>query len=491
MSRRPRIFLSSVFTDPEPQRLAVRESIIRMTGGPNLPPGERAIWVAEDFQQLKPYDNALSPLEKALFCVAGVRECDYFLAILSHKPGSEIPVDRIGDVPTSFFELELTAAALFQKPSFIFLHNGFERSEKLEQFLNLIKPVFPDMAIEELSEKEICRRVERLVKRVESPVLRNIPLRMPHKALFIDTLFRLRHRSYRVHDEPPPIRFLDDRRDLTVNKKRADIVPPLLERAREEPNFENRLILLWFAIHALMGVPYTDPTCRDYVSLWEDALGAWNSAGAWYGLHGHAAMAGLAALGSLAAARSSIAPPTDPIRGIPHGPIASAYYSIAKQVGRHDIYGLALEHIETALAIDPKNAANLLAIRGSIKLRLNEVEAAIADYDKVTQAREHLGDGAYGEALSELGYARIVAGHRREGMSELERGVELLMKDPRPGFKIRAMKKLALGYARCGSPFKALDYAIMAYDTAESSGALDQIGRLERLAKKLEWLRRE
>jgi tetratricopeptide (TPR) repeat protein len=490
MSRRPQIFLSSVFTDPEPDRLAVRDSIINLTGGMNVPAARRAIWVAEDFQELQPRDKRLSPLEKALFCVAGVRECDYFVAVLSHKPGSEIAVDGIGDVPTSFFELELTAAALYEKPSFIFLHSGFKRSERLERFLSLIKPVFPDMALQELSEREICRRVERLVKHVESPVLRHLPLRIPHKSLFVNTLFRLRHRPYRVRDEPPPIRFLDGRLDPTVGRARADIVPPLLERARGEPNFENRLILLWFAIHALMGVPYTDPTCRDYVPLWEDALGSWTSAAAWYGLHGHAAMAGLAALGSLAEARSTIAAPSDPVHGIPHGPIASAYYSIAKQVGRRDIYGLGLEHVDAALAPVPTNAADLLAIRGSIYLRLGNAEAAIADYGKVVQARKHVGGGVYGEALSELGYAHIVARHKREGLNELERGVELLMEDPRPGFSIRAMKKLAVGYARSGNPLKGLDYAIMAYDTAKKLGALDQIGRLERLAKKLEWLRR-
>ena len=50
------------------------------------------------------------------------------------------------------------------------------------------------------------------------------------------------------------------------------------------------------------------------------------------------------------------------------------------------------------------------------------------------------------------------------------------------------MRKLALGYARNLSFSKALDYAVLAYNTAVASGALDQISRLERLAKKIDGL---
>ncbi len=152
------------------------------------------------------------------------------------------------------------------------------------------------MALERLSEAKILERVKRIVARIESPFLCRFPLRIPSKRLFIDTLFRLRHRPYRVKDEPPPIRFLDGRFDATVSEASVDLVQPLLDKARGEPNYQKRLTILWFAIRTLMGVPYTTSKFRGFVPLWEDALGAWNSTGAWYGLHGHAAMAGLAGL---------------------------------------------------------------------------------------------------------------------------------------------------------------------------------------------------
>ena len=490
MSARPRIFLSSVFYDPTTEKLAIRERIKNLTGGSSVKRGKRVIWVAEDFDELTRGVSSLSALEQALFCVEGVRECEYFLAILTERFGSEIDLDQVGQVPTSFFELELMAAALFGKPTFIYVDSRFDPSERLAAFLELVRPAFPDMSLEKLPEDEIFRRVERLVKQIEHPLLRRIPLRIPRKRLFVDTLFRLRHRPYRVREEPPPIRFLDGRFDPSIKATRADQVPALLDRARQEQNLRRRLVILWFAVHALMGAPYTDPLYRDFIPLWEDTLGLWNAAAAWSGLHGHAAMAGLAALGSLAAARSIVAAGSDPLHGIPHGPIASAYYSIAKQGERPEIYELALDHLEAALSTAPKNVDGLLAIRGSIRLRLNRVEAAIADYEDVARSRQHLGDGTYGEALSELGYALVLAGRTREGIDNMERGVDLLLKYPRQGFDIRAIRKLAVGLARAGNFSRALDYAITAYDMAEQSGALDQISRIERLAKKLEWLRR-
>jgi hypothetical protein len=335
MSARRRIFLSSVFTDPGNQlRLPVRDRIIDMTGA-EQPPTERPIWVAEDFSVLKPENTALLPLQKAMFCVEGVRSCDCFVAILSHRAGSDIPVDVDGgttaEVPTSFFELELMAAALFGKPSFIYLHSGFKPSTKLAQFLDIMRPIFPDMALEYRTETQILRAVEKLVNRVERPWRPHLPMSIPRKRLFVDTLYRLRHRPYDVRREPPPIRFLDGHRDESVDEDRARAVPRLLELARSQQTYQDRLVMLWFAIHSLMGVPYTNPRYRDYLPLWEDALGNWNSSAAWFGLHGHGAIAGLAALGSLADARSTVASPSDPVHGIPHGPIASAYYKMAEK----------------------------------------------------------------------------------------------------------------------------------------------------------------
>lgn len=380
------------------------------------------------------------------------------------------------------------AAALFRKPAFIYLHQGFEASERLQGFLELIRPAFPDASFQAISSEEILRRVDALVKHVRSLVLRHLPLRVPRKRLFLNELFRRRHSPYRVRDEPPPVRFLDGHFDSTVDPSRAAEVPALLERANDQPNYEHRLVMLWFAIHALMGVPYTERRWSQYVELWEAVLGSWNSAGAWYGLHGHAAMAGIAALGSLSAARATVASPTDARHGIPHGPLASAYYSIAKQAANRAIYDIALEHVDMALMLKPPDETNLRAIRGSILMRLGDRPGAITEYAAVAEARRDHRAGVFGEALSELGYALVMSGRRNEGLAAMERGVELLLRDPRPGFDIRAIRKLAVGYALCAEPVHAFHYAVMAYDRAEQTDARDQITKTERLAKSLDRL---
>ena len=407
---------------------------------------------------------------------------------LTTRFGSPIAIDRVGTVPSSFFELELFEAALLGKPSYIFLLKGFDPSPKLANLLKLLTPAFPGMTLEPLSEDAILKKIAGLVKHYERPPLLRLPLHAPRMKTFVDTLVRLRHRPYRVKDEPPPIRFVDGLFDPTVEPPNAAAVQLLLDRAEREPNYQNRLTWLWLAIRALMRAPYTDPKWRDFVPLWEATLGGWGSAGAWYGLHGHAAMGCLAAYGSLGEAHSAFSNAAD--RGIPHGPIASSYYSVARHAGHpRDFYDLALQHVEAALVVGPTNLANTVAIRGSIHLRLGNVAAALSDYEQVARLRAPLQDASYGEALSELGHGQFTAGRTREGLENLERGLDLLRRAPPSGFRIRAARKLAVACARSMKPLAALDLAVEAYDTAQSIGAMDQVSRLERIAKRIDRIR--
>jgi tetratricopeptide (TPR) repeat protein len=486
-TKRP-IFLSSVIYE-NGAKLKFRRRIIELTGG-KVASAERPVWLSEDFrEQLHEDYTTLTPLEMAEFCVEGVRLADCFVAVLTERWGSEIAVDPVGLVPTSFFEIELVFAALFQKPAFIFLLKGFKPSPALDRLITLLRPALHGLVIEELDEDEILRRIDRLVRQLHWPSLRPLRPYKPNKRLLIDRLYASRHRPYCVDREPPPIRFLDGGLDSGVDARCAAMVEPLLESAKKESNYQRKLLNLWFAYRALMSVPYKDPAYASYATLWTEFLTQWSSAAAWYGLHAHAAMGSLAALGSLTEIRLSMSP-HDPRAAIPHGPLASSYYSIAQHAGRSaEIFSLALQHLDVGIAIDAK-ATNLVAIRGSVQLQLKNTEAAIDDYSAVARARQHLADGTYGEALSELGHALVIAGRRKEGLAAMERGVELLKNDPRPGFDIRALRKLAIGYAKSLDFSGAVDSAIAAHDKAMAIGAFDQVRGLERLAKTLDWLRR-
>ena len=481
--KRP-IFLSSVFADPEKWRLHLRDLV-----QPRLSKAQRAahpwrpIWMAEDFEALDPA-SPLQPLEKVQLCLDGVREAECFIAIITRRHGSQIPV-RDGDtVPTSFFEAELFEAALLEKPSFVFLLEGYEPEPRLEALLKLLKPCFPNMELIPVSADTIRRRVEHIVKHYSRPGWLRPLLRPPKLRETVRALARLRHRRYDPRNEGPPIRFLGGSFDPTVAPLRPDLIEHLLESAISARTQQERFTLLWFALRSLMGSPFIDPAHASTRHLWDRCLAAWNSSGAWYGLHGHLDLGCLAALGSLGDLRKLSGHPA------PHAAFASEYYSIARLAGSHDFFDLALDHVGKAIEVSGGKQRGELAIRASIYRSTGKLDAAIKDYETVAAQARETGGPAYGEALSELGFAQMLNGNGRQGLDFMENGLELMRGEPASGFTVRAMRKLAIGHARRARFGRALDLSSQAYDLAMQLGAYDQIRRLERLAHTIDRARK-
>jgi len=446
--------------------------------------------MAEDYPEFRP-DSPWPEFEKAQLCLDGVRQSECFVAIITRRHGTPISFGDAGLVPSSFFEAELFEAALLEKPAFIFLLKDYEPDAKLANLLKLLGPFFPDMNLQPMSEDEIVRQIERLIAHYRRPKWLRRSLARPRASQAFHRLFKYRHSPYDVRAKPPPLRFLDGSFDPVLQSPDPQLVQAVLDRAAKEQNHNLRLTLLWFAIRALMGAPFTDPKSAGLLHLWERALGAWNSTGAWYGMHGHTTIGCLATLGSLAEVRSRQGSDFNSSGDIPHGAIASEYYSIARLAGRSaELLTLSLRHIEAALAVDGDQPAGYLAIRGSIYREMGLREAALADYSRVAELRRDLGDASYGEALSELGYAFVRFSDLRRGIALMEQGVALLSKVPASGFRVRAIRKLAVGYARCGKLPSALDCAVEAHAMATQIGALDQIRTLDRLALRIDSLRR-
>ena len=132
---------------------------------------------------------------------------------------------------------------------------------------------------------------------------------------------------------------------------------------------------------------------------------------------------------------------------------------------------MALGHIEAALHTTRGDGINETGIRASIYREMGRLDAALKDYGKVAEARRERGGGVYGEALSELGYAMVLSGKSQRGIPLLEQGLDLLRAEPPSGFQIRAMRKLAVGYARRGKFLAALDLAVEAHDLATARSA--------------------
>jgi tetratricopeptide (TPR) repeat protein len=483
------VFLSSCFADPPHRRLRIRDRVIAMTGGPLITRGPRPVWMAEDHPELRP-SSPWGDFEKAEFCLDGVRAADCFVAIVTRRHGSSVTIDRAGTVPSSFFEAELFEAALLGKPSFIYLLEGYTPEGKLGNLLKMLAPSFPNLNLRPMSEDAILREIERLITHYSRPRWLRRVLSPPRLHSTVDTLFSLRHRPYELKKEMPPMRFLDSAADSELPVPDPSLVQSVIERAANTNQHQVRLTLLWFAIRALMGAPFTDPKHSAFLPLWGRAFGNWITSGAWYGLHGHTLMGCLAALGSLGQIRMTMAK-ADPASEIPHGALASEYYSISRIAGRSmEILNLALDHIEAAIDNGKGDAGGQLAIRAAIHTRMGHSDAGLADYSKIAMLQKDRGAARYGQALSDYGYALLSAGRAREGIKLMEQGLELLRQGDPSEFQITATRKLALGYARRGRVAASMDLALEAHDLARKLGALDQIRTLERLAKALEGFRR-
>ena len=459
-----------------------------MTGGVEPDPANRRVWMAEDYLELGP-TSPWTDFEKVQFCFEGVRRAECFVAIIANHHGTHVRLGKAGSVPFSFFEAELMQAGLLRKPSFVFLLRGHEPEEGTARRLKLLKPFFPDMNLWPASEDQILRQVEQLIANYQRPRwLRRIERPRANEALL--ALFRERHSPYDVKRAAPSLRFLNGSSNQALPRPDAKPVDAILQRASEEQDYHNRMMLLWFAIRSLKGAPFNDETSIEFLSLWDRALQMWNSAAAWFGLHGWIDVGCVAALGTLADVRLRLSQITGMPPALPHGAFASAYYSAARLApDPKELLALSLSHVEAEIE-ETKDTSGPLAIRGSIYREMGLKEASIRDYQRVVDLRRERDDASYGEALSELGYAYVRFGNPRQGVALMEQGLECLNRVPASGFHVRAIRKLAIGYARCRKFASALDRAVEAHDMAEKLGTLDQIRTVERLAARIDAMRR-
>jgi tetratricopeptide (TPR) repeat protein len=474
---RPTLFVSSTFTEAG-VRLQIRDDLLETYGRDSQ---TSPIWMAEIFQPIAE-GTTLSPFHTAEFCVEGVRRCRVFVAILTHKVGSAVPLANSSFVGSSFFELELFAAALHRKPSYIFCLDGFEPSVSLARLLDLLAPALHGFEREPMSSAAIQGRIAHLLEQYSGrqPVLRPVP----DASELITRIGAARTQPYDV-EGPPGFRFLAERFVQGLAPPDPKGVADVLERVRGERDNHTRITLLWMALRNLMGAPYMVPANRGFLEIWDDALSLWNSAAAWYGLHGHPYMGCLSALGSVSRIRANLAQDARAARPAPDGALASEYYSLARKAKastwRAGMLDTSRRHVDRALA--RIGGAGEYQLRGSVRRLQGDREGAIEDYERALQLRLASGAGPAqrGESESELGYALLGTARRREGLELLEQGAGRLTPDD-GGFYVRALRKLAIGYLRTLSPLRALSTLDAAMAHAEAVGLLDQISRIEALS---------
>lgn len=163
--------------------------------------------------------------------------------------------------------------------------------------------------------------------------------------------------------------------------------------------------------------------------------------------------------------------------GHPGGPLASAYYSIAKKSYRRRNLKKALWHLERGMNEKSSDLSGLYAIRGSIHRQLGRFFKAVDDYRTTLELREKSDapETQIGEALSELGFGYLFLGRWIKAVNCLERGSKMLEQTPPSGFLVRAKRKLAIAYRVTGRLTKARELKAEADRLAMSIKALDQM----------------
>jgi tetratricopeptide (TPR) repeat protein len=231
-----------------------------------------------------------------------------------------------------------------------------------------------------------------------------------------------------------------------------------------------------------MAAPYHELRYREFRELWNKALGLWSKAGAWYGLHGHIYMGCVAALHRMSEIREIIRESTstsiNPFEvGHPGGPLASAYYSVAKKSHKKRNLRKALWHLERGMEDKSSNQAGLYAIRGSIYREQHRYFKAVDDYRLTLDLKEksNATPGQIGEALSELGFGYLFLGRWLKAVDYMERGVKLLEQMPPSGFLVRAKRKLAYAYRLTGRLSKARELRAETEQIALTLKTLDQM----------------
>jgi tetratricopeptide (TPR) repeat protein len=467
------VFLSSAFRN----FLDVRQKIIDDNPG--------RVWAAEkshnpDFNQEK---GAL-PFTIVDELINQIKNSTLFICVLRDTYGTSVFNDNSS---VSFLETEIYQAALTHNNVRFFFVEPFNPSEKLKGLLDIVRAVRPGVLPERAEPERVVRdRIRREIDRTKSR-------RATSWALSVRQLV---HGFAEQRGPPRPDIELFDRVFRPISEKPdRDRIRVVLNELDGEQNIERRLTRTWVAIRELCAAPYTDPKFREFLPLWDEALGIWSSAAAWYGLHGHLYAGRLAAVNSQLVIRArmdlrdSSKHRANFIQGT-KGARASEYYSMAKLMqnsARHDMYlAMAEQNIEEALAVSEDDPGGCLAIRGHIRLLRGRVGDALSDFEEVQRLRVSAGDfhGA-AEAGADVALVYMRRGKWAEATRLLRDSVLTLEAGGRIMFAIRARKRLAYALFKSFHPFDAWRELSATYEIALRHDAFDQITRSMEIAHEM------
>jgi len=447
-------------------------------------PQRDVAWVAEHSEP--PLRNS-KPFEIVDRLVEVLEQSEIYICILADARRGEkehgSPVD-VGDLvsATSYFEIELYAAAMHAKPVHLFIQEGFSPGPRLEKILRLLSFVIPDWKNEKSKPpQQIIKEVWQLMqKQLQEPMVIAFPLRK----YLVRQFYLERAKNAPPGHEMENVLFLDGEFE-TRRLPQKDLIEELLTDYERVPEMQRKLSRMWMAARELMSASYlpkdvqADSRLADFLPLWKKVLEFWTGAASWSGWHGHIYAGPVAPLNSQAIICQQLQNINPPLSGL-----ASAYYSIAKLLPfgfrRLESLHRSYQYIQEAIRINRKASPNNLAIRGSIKLHCRNYFGAVSDFKQMLQIREQEGasEEQIADAMVHLGFGYLFCGRWWKGRDYLERGVHALMiAKPDNAGLARAKRKLAFAYKLTGKFSDSEKMKLEANADAFRLGAFDQLYR--------------
>jgi hypothetical protein len=452
-------------------------------------------FVFEKFKEAAEW-KALLPSTCEAICLDHVSHSRLYVGIFRTTYGSSA---RDHNADMAFTDLELFEAFRAGVPMRLYLLADAVPDSRLTALLMLVDTVLPGALVRVKSEADLRNLVERDI---------DIYFGRTNLLTIPPSRFERYCRALIVHrkaddDRDEGLRFLLDRYPAPELPFDPDLVRAELGEIRVLQSYQVRMNATWQVFQRLFHVPWRRN--HDYLDLWEEALGLWETAAAWRGLHGFIYAGRLAADNTLVAVRvlRASAGELASLAELMHkgetrtgtreewislyatgGALASEYYSIAKQAPR----GLKTHYLVKAdswitvaertfaRGPDKKREAGLASIRGHIFLEWGRVAEAIPLLQRSLHLREEAGLGAssVGEAKVDLGYAYYLVGKRREGERLIAVGLDELERHGSPGFLARAKRKAARVYTRGLAFGKALHELVEVKDLVAAYDLNDQ-----------------
>jgi hypothetical protein len=487
--RKYRVFLSSfssedgiLWDDRSPLRW-IRERAAMLSG----------VYVAEQADRgLEDLVNANEHLAVVDTLLEELSQCEHLICILggarrgSFEHGTPIAI-RGRASATTYFEIELFQAAVRRMRTDVLILKGFDPGPRLLALLKIVGRALP------VCLDDVPREKEEILRLIENVASRQSERPAPAKSAgwLAEEFF-----ADRVKGLSPTqnVLFLGGETEMRSVKPDKWLIEELLNEYEMLPDMQRRMSRLWIAARELMSVSYLPgeeslDTKRVFLPFWNRVLGHWWGCAAWSGLHVHIFGSTIAALNSQTVVReelrnvglkSSHAMEVDE----PVGPLASAYYSLAKtlpnRTARKKCFALAMDFVQRGILKYGDNDPYLYCVAGSIFFQNKSVFAAVRSYERARNAFARIRpESEMGDVLSELGFAYCFSGSFVRGRRLLEHGVKLLDAKGPSGFLIRARRKLSIVYKLSGKFSAAADQKRRAIEMAKELKMFDQLSQLQ------------